>query len=177
MARIEQSVLTRTITADALAHPDDLAAQLAHRHAVSRGTMSRHLKRLALGLYASKNYVKKHGLPQPGTALAGHDVVIYQRAIYASQIDAICGESTANARVAMEVSSGLMLMEAVVAGLGIGELPTYMADTVPHLVRLWPERAEPYDMWLVLHSDLNRTARVRAVADAIVAAYDRLEAP
>ncbi len=138
--------------------------------------ISRHLKRLAVGLYASRSYVKKHGLPQPGTALAGHDVVIYQRAVYASQLESICGESIANARVAMEVSSGLMLIEAVAAGLGIGELPTHMGDTVPQLVRIWPERADPYDMWLVLHSDLNRTARVRAVADAIVAAYDRLDA-
>src|SRR5450830_1368672 len=137
--------------------------------------ISRHLKRLAVGLYASKAYLERHGVPQPGSALAGHDVVMYQRAIYTSQIETICGESTANARVAMEVSSGLMLMEAVAAGLGIGELPTYKADTMPQLVRLWPDRSEPYDMWLVLHDDLNRTARVRAVADAIVAAYDKLE--
>jgi anti-sigma regulatory factor (Ser/Thr protein kinase) len=46
MARIDLSALTRTITADALAHPTDLAPVLAQRHAVSRGTMSRHLKRL-----------------------------------------------------------------------------------------------------------------------------------
>jgi anti-sigma regulatory factor (Ser/Thr protein kinase) len=46
VARIEQSVLTRTITADALAHPHDLTAQLAKRHAVTRATIARHLKRL-----------------------------------------------------------------------------------------------------------------------------------
>jgi len=137
--------------------------------------ISRHLKRLAVGLYASKAYLKKRGVPQPGTALAGHDVVIYQRAISASQTESICGESTANARVAMEVSSGLMLIEAVAAGIGIGELPTHMGDASPQLVRLWPQRFEPYDMWLVLHDDLNRTARVRAVADAIVTAYDKLK--
>lgn len=139
--------------------------------------ISRHLKRLAVGLYASKSYVQQRGIPQPGTALQGHDVVIYQRAIHVSQIEDICGESVANARVAMEVSSGLMLIEAVAAGLGIGELPTHMGDAVPQLVRLWPERFQPYDMWLVLHDDLNRTARVRAVADAIVTAYDKLAAP
>ncbi|HEX4508898.1 MAG TPA: ATP-binding protein, partial [Burkholderiaceae bacterium] len=46
MARIEQSVLTRTITADAQAHPHDLASNLARRHAVTRATILRHLKRL-----------------------------------------------------------------------------------------------------------------------------------
>lgn len=134
--------------------------------------ISRHLKRLNLGLYASKTYLKKHGMPQPGTALAGHDVVIYQRAIYPRQSEALCGESIANARVTMEISSGMMLFEAVSAGLGIGELPTHIGDAGAQLVRLWPERFEPYDLWLVLHSDLNRTARVRAVADAIVETYE-----
>jgi anti-sigma regulatory factor (Ser/Thr protein kinase) len=46
MARIDFSALTRTITADALAHPNDLGALLAARHGVSRGTVSRQLRRL-----------------------------------------------------------------------------------------------------------------------------------
>ncbi|HEY4316962.1 MAG TPA: LysR family transcriptional regulator [Herbaspirillum sp.] len=134
--------------------------------------ISRHLKRLENSLYASREYLEKHGEPQPGTALAGHDVVIYQRAIYPRHSNALCGESSANARVVMEVSTGLMLMEAIRAGLGLGEMPTYLGDAEPSLQRIWPERTEPYDMWLVLHSDLNRTARVRAVADAIIAAFE-----
>jgi DNA-binding transcriptional LysR family regulator len=134
--------------------------------------ISRHLKRMETGLYASRQYLEKHGEPQAGTALAGHDVVIYQRTILARHSVALCGESTANARVVMEVSSGMMLMEGVRAGLGMGEMPTYMGDAQPTLQRIWPTRSEPYDMWLVLHSDLNRTARVRAVADAVIAAFE-----
>jgi DNA-binding transcriptional LysR family regulator len=135
--------------------------------------ISRHLKRMETALYASKSYLKQHGMPQPGNALDGHDVVIYQRAVYPRHSIALNGESIANARVVMEFSSGLMLMEGVRAGLGIGELPTYMGDAQPQLQRIWPERSEPYDMWLVLHSDLNRTARVRAVADAVIAAFEQ----
>ena len=133
--------------------------------------ISRHLKRMETALYASKDYLKKHEEPKPGNALAGHDVVIYQRAIYPRQSSSLCGESIANARVVMEVSTGMMLMEAVRAGLGLGELPTYAGDAQPSLRRVWPDRSDPYDMWLVLHSDLNRTARVRAVADAVIEAY------
>ena len=46
MARIDFATLTRTITADALAHPTDLGPTLAKRHSVSRGTMTKQLKRL-----------------------------------------------------------------------------------------------------------------------------------
>ncbi|TAL54938.1 LysR family transcriptional regulator [Pandoraea sp.] len=134
--------------------------------------ITRHLGRRATGLYAARHYLASRGEPARGTALAGHDVVLYQQAIVPYRNDVLCGESSANARVALEVSSGLMLMHAVRTGLGIGELPTRLADTDPELVRVWPDRNEIYDMWLVMHGDLNRTARVRAVADAIVAVFE-----
>ena len=46
MARLDNVALTRTITADAIAHPFDLAPELARRHEVTRATIGRHLKRL-----------------------------------------------------------------------------------------------------------------------------------
>lgn len=147
----------------------DLAVR--NQRPTSPDLISRHLKRMENGIYASRHYLKRHGEPQPGTALAGHDVVMYPRALHPSAT--LCGESSANARVVMEVNSGLMMIEAVCAGLGLGELPTHIGDAQAPLQRVWPERSEPYDMWLVLHSDLNRTARVRAVADAIIAAYEQ----
>jgi DNA-binding transcriptional LysR family regulator len=83
--------------------------------------------------------------------------------------DKIAGEPVANARVAMEVNSAMMLQEATRAGLGVAELATHLGDIDPQLVRIWPERAESYDVWLVMHADLNRSASVRAAADAIIA--------
>ncbi len=134
--------------------------------------IARHLKRLHTAIYASKSYVKKRGLPEPGTGLKGHDVVIYPRSVSPQKSEQVCGESIAHARVAMEVSTGLVMFDALLAGFGLGELPTHAGDKAAGLVRVWPQRETPYDMWLVLHSDLNRTARVRAVADAIIAAYE-----
>lgn len=134
--------------------------------------IARHLKRLHTGIYASRSYVKKRGLPDPGTGLKGHDVVIYQRSVSPAKSEQICGESIINAQVAMEVSTGLVMYDCLQAGFGLGELPTHVGDKASGLVRVWPQRETPYDMWLVLHSDLNRTARVRAVADAIIAAYE-----
>jgi DNA-binding transcriptional LysR family regulator len=133
--------------------------------------ISRHLTRRTLGLYASHSYLEKHGMPVPGNALAGHDIVIYQASVAPRHADKLCGEPVANARVAMEVNTGLILHEAVRLGLGIGELATHMADRMPELTRIWPEREQSYDVYLVMHSDLNRSARVRAAADAIIAAF------
>lgn len=68
-----------------------------------------------------------------------------------------------------------MLAASIRSGIGIGELPAYMAQDDDSLVRIWPDRtrAVPYQVWLVSHTDLNRTARVRAVTAEIAATFDR----
>lgn len=78
-----------------------------------------------------------------------------------------------NARGAMELNTGLILHEAVKAGLGIGELATHIAAGTHELVRIWPEREQSYEVYLVVHSGLNRSARVRAAADAIIESFPR----
>jgi DNA-binding transcriptional LysR family regulator len=134
--------------------------------------ISRRLGRRELGIYASKRYLKTHGEPRRGTAFEGHTVVTYQRALFGSRGETLCGEPFGNARVALEVNSGLMMLEAAIQGMGIAELSTYLADTASGLVRIWPDCNELYDLWLVMHGDLHRTARVRAVADAIVDVFE-----
>jgi len=133
----------------------------------------RHLARKEVGLYASRSYLAAHGEPRPGTAFAGHTLVTYQQSVLPGWSDTFCGEPTGNGRIGLELNSGLMIIEAVAAGLGIGELPTHIAPDYPDLVRIWPHRSESYDLWLVMHGDLNRTARVRAVADAIVEVFEQ----
>ncbi|WP_395400128.1 LysR family transcriptional regulator [Pseudoduganella sp. UC29_106] len=130
--------------------------------------ISRHLAKRAAGLYATPEYLEKRGEPQPGEAFKGHDIVIYHSSVLTRQAEKLVGEPTTNARVAMEVNTGMTLIEAVQAGIGIGELPIHIAETNAGLRRIWPEREYRYDMYLVMHADLARSARVRAVADAIV---------
>ena len=60
MARLELATLTRTITADALAHPTDLGPVLAKRHSVSRGTMTKHLRRLV-----ESGWLERNGATRP----------------------------------------------------------------------------------------------------------------
>jgi len=133
----------------------------------------RKLAKWDVGLYASRRYLDRHGLPQPGQAFEGHHLAIYQPKVTQNQDGTLGGEPVTKGNVLAELDSSLMLSDVVRSGLAIGELPTYMADNDPDLVRIWPERkrAAPYEVWLVLHADLARTARVRAVVDAIVAAF------
>jgi DNA-binding transcriptional LysR family regulator len=55
------------------------------------------------------------------------------------------------------------------AGMGVAILPSRLADREPNLVCLLPtERVLAVELWVVVHRDLIRTARVRAVMDFLV---------
>ncbi|KWC77225.1 LysR family transcriptional regulator [Burkholderia cepacia] len=135
----------------------------------------RKLAEWEVGLFASREYLDAHGEPAIGAAFEGHDLVVYQPGTTSNQGHALCGESMERGRIVAQVSSSLMLAASIRSGIGIGELPAYMAQDDDSLVRIWPDRtrAVPYQVWLVSHTDLNRTARVRAVTAEIAATFDR----
>ena len=74
--------------------------------------------------------------------------------------------------VVLRASSMLMHVEAIRAGTGRGILPCYVGDGHPLLERLSPPIPElAADYWIVVHRDLRRAARVRAVIDWMKALF------
>jgi DNA-binding transcriptional LysR family regulator len=74
--------------------------------------------------------------------------------------------------VALRASSMLMHVEAIRAGTGRGILPCYVGDGHPLLERLTPPIPElAAEYWIVVHRDLRRAARVRAVMDWMKALF------
>ena len=134
----------------------------------------RQLGRWEVGLYATQDYLARHGEPQPDEGFAGHDIALYQEGVTGRQGETLAGASRAHGRIVAELDSSLMLATFVRAGLALGELPDYVAQRDSRLVRIWPERqrAKPYEAWLVLHQDLAHTARVRVVVDALTEVFN-----
>jgi len=66
-------------------------------------------------------------------------------------------------------ANGLLGMsELLAAGLGLGVLPCFLGDTHPGLVRVPGSKPKPdLDLWLLVHRDLRKVARIRAVSDFI----------
>lgn len=71
-----------------------------------------------------------------------------------------------------EVNTTALLIKAIQAGLGMGELPTYYAEK-EGLVRLFPhkKRQDDYCVWLAYHQDLAKNDAVRKVIDAIIKVF------
>ncbi|ESS41166.1 LysR family transcriptional regulator [Burkholderia cenocepacia] len=154
LAKREADIAIRTVRPD---NPDLVARRLACWD---------------MGLFASPDYLHRHGEPERGRAFAGHDLAVYQPYIDASRKPTLAGEPIDGGRIVTRTNSNLMLRAALRAGLGVGEIPVHMGER-DGLARIWPDRmrASPYEVWLVTHRDLRHTARIRAAIDEIVAAF------
>jgi DNA-binding transcriptional LysR family regulator len=130
--------------------------------------IARRAGRVAFAAYASKKYLAERGRPARGKGLSGHDIVAYNWQFRGH-------EPARDGRVVLRTNSTHMLMHAVRLGLGIGPLPCFLAradralEPVPSTLP-----AEADELWLVVHADVQRTTRVRAVIEAIEERLARL---
>lgn len=126
-----------------------------------------------VGLFASPAYLARMGEPQAEDELRGHQLVAYAPYLEQQPFLTVAGVPARQARIALAVNSSLLVRKAVAAGVGMGEMPVWMGER-EGLVRVWPQRRRPsdYEVWQVMHPDLQRTARVRATAEFLSAAFE-----
>ncbi|MGH7106831.1 MAG: hypothetical protein ACREFT_10015, partial [Acetobacteraceae bacterium] len=57
---------------------------------------------------------------------------------------------------------------------GIVESACFLGDSSPELVRVWPHEAPAQRaVWLIVHQDMRRAARIKAVSSVIIEAFRR----
>lgn len=124
--------------------------------------------------YASDEYIKQHDFDS-GTTARWIDCVKrggYPAWIKSSDYPHIPAKGA--------FQSLLLQFEATKAGMGIGMLPCFLGDPEPTLQRLPPGIARPsYDLWLLTHTDMRTTARLRVfsafIADAVLGHRELIE--
>jgi len=85
-----------------------------------------------------------------------------------------------HAKKRMITQSPETIHKAIKVGAGVGVLPCFIGDVDDELRRLPPFHVQPmYDLWILTHADLRKTARVRAfmnfIADAMAPHRDLIE--
>ncbi|AKU99511.1 Transcriptional regulator [Labilithrix luteola] len=146
----------------------DIAVRLVrptHRRLVARKVAD-----FAMRAYASPAYVAARGMP--ASDFRGHDVLAYTAAREASSNFTLAGLDARPGRNVLQTNSGSALLRAARDGLGVAELPSYVGDADPGLVRVCANHARFYSVYLVSHEDRRRVRAVRAVSEAIAAAFD-----
>ena len=114
-------------------------------------------------LAASAAYVARHGLPQNEAELADHYYVGGDSVLIRAPFARWLRDRVPEARHVFRTDDHLALLNAVLAGAGIGFMFDWEFKHRPDLVEVWPMQEEWLSpMWLVTHVDLHRTTKVQA---------------
>jgi DNA-binding transcriptional LysR family regulator len=117
--------------------------------------------------YAGRRWLERHGIDDPAavTDLDGKEVLFLL-------VPETWADGLGRVTPVLRTTAGSTLLAAAVRGLGVAMLPEVLAAREPELVPLPGLGVErELDLWLVLHPETARLARIRAVADFLV---DRL---
>jgi DNA-binding transcriptional LysR family regulator len=128
--------------------------------------IARKLTDYRLALYASHEYLERHGLPENRSNLTGHQFISYIEELAGFPEMMALDQIMPGAAIVFRSSSAAAQQAAVAAGLGIGMLHMFAAGEDPRLVRLLKDDVEVWRSYcLVMPTDLQRLPRVRATVD------------
>ena len=130
-----------------------------------RDLVVRKLGEVHWGLYASKAYVARRGRPSPAGELRGHDVIGFDDTLAGIPGARWLAAHADGTTVVFRGNSLRAVLEATLAGMGLTVLPCQLCDPEPELERLTPESLGSRTLCLVVHPELAKVARVRAVID------------
>jgi DNA-binding transcriptional LysR family regulator len=164
-------VLSGNRAFDLLRGEADLAIRV--RDDTEPGLVARTLVRAAWSLYASQTYKDRKGPLASAEDLRGHDVVGFDPSLSASPGGQWLAGHASGANVVFRANSIVAALNAAIFGMGIAALPCFVADSERMLVRASAQVIGTRNVFLVVHPDLARVARVRAVMDYIVEVFER----
>jgi len=168
---ITVEVLSGNANLDLTRREADIAIRIAPT--TQSELLCRRLATAGWSLYAAASYVEARGAPSPHSNLRGHDVVGYNESL--AQVPGALWLARHGAGTTVVLHSGSIpaAFNAALGGLGVAAIPCFLGDAEPTLVRLTPELIGERDIFLVVHPDLARVARVRVVIDFLVATMAR----
>ncbi len=126
-------------------------------------------------VYASRSYIERHGRILRPEDIGHHSVIKFDGEMSAHQAARWLQSVASDAKVAARSSSLSTLLLAVKSGAGIALLPIVAGDDDGDLVRvLGPIRDVVTPFYLLMHPDMKRTPRVRALFDFVIKELDTI---
>ena len=127
-------------------------------------------------VYASKDYVARHGKPSSVEELSGHRLVAFDESMASHRATQWLRQVAPEATVVARNDSVLGVLLSVKAGVGIAPLPIAIGDSEAEIVRvLGPIPALSRDWRLLAMPEIRKTARVSAFFDFMVAEMNALK--
>lgn len=121
----------------------------------------------SLGLFASQDYITRHGMPQSLDDLTQHRLVGYVEDLIETPELNYMYEFSKSWRSDIEVSSAAGQCRAVRSGAGIGILHHFMTHGLDDLVPLLSDTLVTRSYWMAWHTQVAHLKRIQAIADFI----------
>jgi DNA-binding transcriptional LysR family regulator len=136
--------------------------------------IQRHLVSVPSHIYASPDYIKKHGLPQKAEDLDKHRLIIYGDDARAP-IPNVNWLLDAGVKPGQErkpilaVNNFYAMLRGVVSGLGIAAMSDFIATEQPDLIRVLPElTGPPVEAYFVYPEELRMSKRISVFRDFLL---------
>lgn len=133
---------------------------------VQASVVARRIGKVAIGVYAHRDYLQRRGVPREPADLLSHDLIGGDRNEDIIRGFAAFGYPVTRKHFSFRSDDLVAHWQAVRAGLGIGFVADYLARTEPGVTALLPMlKIPPLPMWLAVHREIRSSARIRAVYD------------
>ena len=125
-------------------------------------------------VFASKEYLEEHGVPEKAEDLDDHKLIVYGEDVQAPITDInwllTAGRPPDTPREpALRVNSVYGIYRAVRSGLGIAALPYYLSEEAPNLVEILPDLEGPsIDGYFVYPEELRHSKRIGVLRDFLL---------
>lgn len=157
--RVELHIMVSNLDASLAQREADVAIRLTN--SPSDTLLGKRIVTVASAIYGSRDYLQRH--QQQGGELKWLGVECcgfhksWTRQLCQDALHTVVSDDT------------LLTLSMIRAGLGVSILPCFMGDTDPVLERVCdPDPAHDLGLWILVHPDLKRTARVLAFRDYMV---------
>lgn len=157
--QVELRIIVSNSDASLSQREADVAIRLTNTP--SETLIGKRIVTVASTIYGSRSYIKKIRKDNRDPTWIGVECCNFHKA-WTKQI---CGNQSHN----FYSDDTLLTLAAIREGLGVSFLPCFMGDPDPLLVRYCdPDSAHNLGLWILLHPDLKRTARVVAFRDHMI---------
>jgi DNA-binding transcriptional LysR family regulator len=150
--------------ADLLRRDADIAVRMVRPQ--QNALLAKRVGKVALMFYAHRRYLERWGYPDRLEDLPGHTLIGFDRNLPPTNFLKAVPLPVTRELFAFRCDNDLAQLAALRAGFGIGICQSGIARRDPNLLPLFSKRFKvELEIWIVMHSDLRRNTRMRALFD------------
>jgi DNA-binding transcriptional LysR family regulator len=150
--------------ADLLRRDADIAVRMVRPQ--QKALLAKRVGKVALGFFAHRRYLERCGYPDRLEDLPGHALIGFDRTPPFADLLKALPIPVTRELFAFRCDNDLAQLAALRAGFGIGLCQSGIGRRDANLLPLFSKRFKiEIEIWIVMHNDLRRTSRMRALFD------------